>query len=506
MRSLTVVLTAVAVSLLIGITPGRAQAQIPSLPELLSRLENYDLQSRTKHAANPDPKQLEQIRLRVEASFRTANFRALLEAIAEADSLYAGRKWDDREKYLRSLSLEIDRAVVEPNEPVQASLIQLYPAELPKTSQQLAASFRIKPETGPGKLTILGERIPIGALSTVVTEKVRLPDGRYKVIAAISSGDEVLLEINKPLYAIRDFTDRIADLNARIAALKQHKSNAFLIATPEFKLNRLASFHKTGAVEGIDAISELDLIDSVITAISKGENPFENERGEIERAYRAGDGTLVPYRIYVPNGYSKASAAPLVILLHGALGDEQSYFSELYDPAVIKGEADKRGYLLAAPNARSRFSNYRGPAADDVFAVIGAVIRDYKVNPARIYLSGHSMGAFGLWSIAADHPDMFAAIAPVSGGSPVQPPELPALLEKIKSVPALIIHGARDGIVPPDRSKSIYQAAQKTGLQVTYLEIPNGDHVSVVASTFKTVLDFFDKHIKNAKEQGAGNR
>ncbi|PYP82427.1 MAG: hypothetical protein DMF61_26470 [Blastocatellia bacterium AA13] len=159
MRSLTVVLTAVAVSLLIGITPGRAQAQIPSLPELLSRLENYDLQSRTKHAANPHPKQLEQIRLRVEASFRTANFRALLEAMAEADSLYAGRKWDDREKYLRSLSLEIDRAVVEPNEPVQASLIQLYPAELPKTSQQLAASFRIKPETGPGKLTIFKEHL-----------------------------------------------------------------------------------------------------------------------------------------------------------------------------------------------------------------------------------------------------------------------------------------------------------------------------------------------------------
>jgi hypothetical protein len=40
------------------------------------------------------------------------------------------------------------------------------------------------------------------------------------------------------------------------------------------------------------------------------------------------------------------------------------------------------------------------------------------------------------------------------------------------------------------------KAAENAGLKVTYLEVPDGDHLSVVASTFPAIMEFFDKSVK----------
>src|SRR5262249_15773915 len=197
--------------------------------------------------------------------------------------------------------------------------------------------------------------------------------------------------------------------------------------------------------------------------------------------------------LYVPTGYDGSHALPLVVALHGALGDEQSYFSSLYDPAVIKGEAERRGYIIATPTWVSRFS-FGAPAEEDVLRVIKEVQSSYKVDPARVYLTGPSLGAVGVWQMAFDHPELFAAVAPVSGSSPVRADALPPLLAKIKTVPAIVVHGSKDGIVPPARSREMVDAAKKTGLQVTYIEVPGADHLTVVGPAFPTIMEFFDKH------------
>ena len=38
--------------------------------------------------------------------------------------------------------------------------------------------------------------------------------------------------------------------------------------------------------------------------------------------------------------------------------------------------------------------------------------KDYKIDAKRLYLTGLSMGGFGTWSLAAAHPEKWAAIAP----------------------------------------------------------------------------------------------
>jgi predicted peptidase len=134
-----------------------------------------------------------------------------------------------------------------------------------------------------------------------------------------------------------------------------------------------------------------------------------------------------------------------------------------------------------------------------VFAVINAVTRDYKIDPSRIYLTGHSLGGFGTWLVASSRPEKFAALAAVSGGPPAGGDALTALLQRVKGVPVMVVHGAQDGIAPVQLSRAMVAAAEKAGLKVTYLEVPDGDHLSVVGFTFSAVMDFFDKNVKPPK-------
>jgi pimeloyl-ACP methyl ester carboxylesterase len=55
-----------------------------------------------------------------------------------------------------------------------------------------------------------------------------------------------------------------------------------------------------------------------------------------------------------------------------------------------------------------------------VLELVEAAKRAFKIDPDRIYVSGHSMGGHGTWSLAAHHPDIFAGGAAYAGGpSPI---------------------------------------------------------------------------------------
>ncbi|MEK6284822.1 MAG: alpha/beta fold hydrolase [Acidobacteriota bacterium] len=489
--------------------------QIPFLSELFSRYEEFNRLYTEKRRAGASLSGVEPIRKRGEEAFKRGNIPGILEAIAEAQALLAGKKWDERQKFIASLTLETDRLVVEPNQTLQVSLTRMFPASIDKALASAATvTFVIvsgeaasKPAEAPAapalsQRLLIAERLSIAETSSNSARRLLLPDGVYQVVALVEAGGQKIAELKRQIYAISDFNDSISQMSKAISGIKSSsdskvKAIAALVATPEFQLQRLAQLNGTRGEVDINPNQEIDRIESELSALAKGRDPFASERGEVERAYQASDNKLVPYRVYVPKSYDAASPKPLVVMLHGALGDERYYFSGLFDPAVMKSEAERRGYILAGVNGRSRFPAYSGPSQEDVFEVINAVSRDYKIDPSRIYLTGHSMGGFGVWLVASSKPDKFAAVAAVSGGPPVQGDALTALLEKMKSLPAIIVHGAQDGIAPAQLSRTMAAAAEKAGLKVSYVEVPDGDHLSVVASSFPAVMDFFDKNVKS---------
>lgn len=112
----------------------------------------------------------------------------------------------------------------------------------------------------------------------------------------------------------------------------------------------------------------------------------------------------------------------------------------------------------------SRTGPLRGwPAiADELIALVDATIRDYNIDPDRVYLTGLSMGGFGSFYLAAHHPGRWAAVAPICGGHD------PAQASGIGATPIWIFHGGRDSTVPVECSLAMANAIEEAGGNVRF--------------------------------------
>ena len=125
--------------------------------------------------------------------------------------------------------------------------------------------------------------------------------------------------------------------------------------------------------------------------------------------------------------------------------------------------------------------------------VLQLVRQQYRIDDARIYLGGHSMGAIGTWKLAPKMPEVFAGIAMFAGTG------APPTLERIKQVPEFVVHGDADATVSVEGSRAMVAKAKELGIAVTYIEVPGGTHGGVVAPNLAGMFDFFDAHRKAAR-------
>lgn len=202
-----------------------------------------------------------------------------------------------------------------------------------------------------------------------------------------------------------------------------------------------------------------------------------------------GNDTL-PYLLYCS---SKAEfsedALPLVVFLHGAGERGNNNTDQLrhcirffLDDSV----STRYPFLLMAPQcpAEQRWVNTdwrllehemeAEPTAQlqAVFTVIDSLIASGSADPSRVYISGISMGGFGVWDAIQRHPEKFAAAIAICGGGD------PHYAEEIKAMPIYIFHGQRDKLVKPSRSQQMYDALQDVGnMETVYVTYPDQGHL-----------------------------
>jgi predicted peptidase len=82
------------------------------------------------------------------------------------------------------------------------------------------------------------------------------------------------------------------------------------------------------------------------------------------------------------------------------------------------------------------------------------------------------MGGFGTWSLAAYQPKRLAAIVPICGGGE------PFTTRLYSDVPAWVFHGAKDTVVPLERSERMVEALKKAGGNVKFTVYPEAQHDS----------------------------
>jgi predicted peptidase len=199
----------------------------------------------------------------------------------------------------------------------------------------------------------------------------------------------------------------------------------------------------------------------------------------------------------VPTKYTAGTKTALVIALHGLGANEDSFFDSYQ--RITPKLAEQHGFLLAAPlgfrvdgfygsrmmagadAAAARRSEY---SEQDVLEVLKRMQADYAVDPDRVFLIGHSMGAIGTWALGAKYPDVWAALAPFSGAG------APASVARMKHIPQIVVHGDNDPTVHVNGSRTMVAEMKKLGVDVTYIEVPGGNHTDVVVPNLPKVFEF----------------
>ena len=105
-------------------------------------------------------------------------------------------------------------------------------------------------------------------------------------------------------------------------------------------------------------------------------------------------------------------------------------------------------------------------------ALLNEITENYNIDENRIYVTGLSMGGFGTWALAEKYPHRFAAIAPVCGGGD------PAAVPTFSHLPVWVFHGAKDNVVPIDRSEAMVNELKKNGADVQFTVYPEAGHDS----------------------------
>lgn len=102
--------------------------------------------------------------------------------------------------------------------------------------------------------------------------------------------------------------------------------------------------------------------------------------------------------------------------------------------------------------------------------LLDSIIKVYPIDTNRIYVMGLSMGGYGVWDIIARLPNKFAAAVPICGGADLK------TAPKIAHIPIWVFHGAKDGVVPVERSRRMVAELKKYGGKPIYTEYPNVHH------------------------------
>jgi len=204
-------------------------------------------------------------------------------------------------------------------------------------------------------------------------------------------------------------------------------------------------------------------------------------------------GKAYRYQVYVPADYASQPSWPAILFLHGGgeRGADGLLPTNVGLAPAIRRNAARYPAIAVFPQVPND-SQWVGTPADMAVAALQQTMRELRVDPKRVYLTGLSMGGHGTWYIAYRHPELFAAIVPICGwvrefpqfrGSvPVVPGDsasvMTSLAQRLRSVPIWIFHGEVDRVVTVSGSREPAAALKAAGANVQYTEMLGVDHNS----------------------------
>ena len=220
----------------------------------------------------------------------------------------------------------------------------------------------------------------------------------------------------------------------------------------------------------------------------------------------------LPYVVYVSSKVSKKKKNPLIIALHGFGGDANFIVRDR-----LIDLAEQGGYIVAGPMGYTVSGWYGSPviamggrpveppnlaelSEKDVMNVLAMMKKEFNVDEKRTYLMGHSMGGAGALFLGQKYTDTWAAVAAIAPAAFMMMENADKILKPMKDagIPVMIIQGGKDTVVAPNFTHKWRDAMKELNMKHEYIEIPDGDHGTVISGGMSDIFRLFAETIKPA--------
>jgi poly(hydroxyalkanoate) depolymerase family esterase len=201
----------------------------------------------------------------------------------------------------------------------------------------------------------------------------------------------------------------------------------------------------------------------------------------IEAAYSNPAGSRA-YKLFVPSGYH-GQPLPLIVMLHGctqspddfAAGTRMNFIAEERTCFVVYPAQRSNANQSKCWNWFRTADQQRGGGEPSLIAgITRQVMRNYSVDPKRVYVGGLSAGAAAAAIMGATYNDLYAAVGIHSGLACGAATDMPSAFAAMRQgggpgrrvisgngppVPAIIFHGDRDTTVHPNNGDQVLEQA-----------------------------------------------
>jgi poly(hydroxyalkanoate) depolymerase family esterase len=258
------------------------------------------------------------------------------------------------------------------------------------------------------------------------------------------------------------------DLKANVVEEREDRQTTPPSAAPP-RRKRSARF------DGMKDFPGLNLRSPVGRARPSASDIAPNGKGLIERTFSNAAGSRL-YKLFIPSRY-QGQPLPLVVMLHGctqsaddfAASTRMNFLAEEHNCFVAYPEQPSGANQAKCWNWFRTGDQQRGGGEPSLIAgITGQIMRDYSIDPKRVYVAGLSAGGAAAAIMGATHADLYAAVGVHSGLACGAANDLPSAFVAMRqgsgsgatadggpTVPTIVFHGDRDTTVHPNNGDRI---------------------------------------------------